>query len=70
LRPAAPVVAAPAPAAPVAPAPAATAGAFDPDQFGDLTEFHEEDLDFVAAKKGVDLDTIKRARRLQMLAKA
>ncbi|MGE8323878.1 MAG: hypothetical protein ACN6OX_12460, partial [Pseudomonas sp.] len=70
---AAPVVqAAPAPlaAAPIAPsAPAPVAGGFDPNQFGDLTEFHEDDLAFVATTKGVDLDTIKRARRLQLMVK-
>ncbi len=63
--------------APVEPAPvveaapvAAASGAFDPHQFGDLTEFHDDDLSYVASSKGVELDTIKRARRLQMLTKA
>lgn len=71
---AAPVAVAPvAPAAPAqvrqaAPAPA-DVGAFDPNQFGDLTEYYEDDLPFVAQAKGVDLDTIKRARRLQLLVK-
>ncbi|WP_407364591.1 hypothetical protein HKW97_24430 (plasmid) [Pseudomonas luteola] len=46
-----------------------TPGTFDPNQFGDLTEFHEDDLLFVAQAKGVEVDTIKRARRLQMLIK-
>ncbi|WP_313740918.1 hypothetical protein [Pseudomonas sp.] len=62
-QPVAPVTAAP--AAPAAPA----AGGFDPHQFGDLTEFHEDDLAFVATTKGTDLDTIKRARRLQLMVK-
>lgn len=57
------------PAAPVATAAPVSAGAFNPNQFGDLTEFLEEDLEYVANSKGVDLDTIKRARRLQMLSK-
>lgn len=46
----------------------ATVG-FDPYQFGDLTDLHDDDLAFVASAKGVELDTIKRARRLQLLAK-
>lgn len=53
-------------AAPVAQA----AVAFDPHQFGDLTDIHDDDLEFVANAKRVDVDTIKRARRLQMMAKA
>ena len=65
--PAAPAPVAAAPVAPAAPAP--VAGAFDPNQFGDLTEFHEDDLAFVATTKGTDLDTIKRARRLQLMVK-
>ena len=65
----APEPVAPAPA-PVAPAPvAAPASGFDPYQFGDLTEFHEDDLSFVAQRKGVELDVIKRALRLQRLDK-
>jgi hypothetical protein len=59
----------PAPAPAPAPAPVQLAGGFDPHQFGDLTEFHDEDLEFVAQRKGVELDTIKRARRLQLLDK-
>ncbi|MNR54885.1 hypothetical protein D3C85_1751570 [compost metagenome] len=55
--------------APSAATPAPTAGGFDLYQFGDLTEFHDDDLEFVAQRKGVDLDTIKRARRLQLLDK-
>lgn len=58
---------APAPVVPVAPAPA-TAG-FDPHQYGDLTEFHEDDLAYVAQRLGAELDNLKRARRLQMLDK-
>lgn len=50
-------------------APAPMAGGFDPHQFGDLTEFHEDDLPFVATTKGIDLETIKRARRLQLMVK-
>ncbi|MDT3748077.1 hypothetical protein [Pseudomonas kurunegalensis] len=66
---AAPVVqAAPASVA-AAPVAAPAAGGFDPNQFGDLTEFHDDDLSFVATTKGVDLDTIKRARRLQLMVK-
>ena len=61
-QPVAPVVAAPVPAA-------APAGGFDPNQFGDLTEYHEDDLAFVAERKGVELDVIKRALRLQRLDK-
>lgn len=62
---AAPVVASPAPteAAP-APAPAA----FDPYAWGDLTLF-EEDLDYIATKKGVEVDVLKRALRLQKFDK-
>lgn len=56
------------PAAAPAPASVATVG-FDPYQFGDLTDLHDDDLAFVATAKGVELDTIKRARRLQLLAK-
>ncbi|MCO6057634.1 hypothetical protein NG726_13265 [Pseudomonas sp. MOB-449] len=74
-----PITAAPAPAptpvkAPVAASPAEeatpAAGGFDPYRFGDLTEFHDDDLAFVAQRKGTDLDTIKRARRLQLLDKS
>lgn len=59
-------VAAPAPA-PAAPAPSATG--FDHNAFGDLTAFDEDDIDYVANKKGVDAATIRRARKLQMLDK-
>lgn len=41
--------------------------AFDPYQFGDLTAYHEDDLEFVAARKGVDVSSLTRARRLQLL---
>lgn len=68
-----PATTAPAPApVPVAHAPASVAlpaGGFDPYQFGDLTEYHEDDLAFVAERKGVELDVIKRALRLQRLDK-
>lgn len=57
-----------APVAQAAPAPASS-GTFNPNQFGDLTELHDDDLSYVAQAKGVDIDTIKRARRLQMLTK-
>lgn len=69
LAPAAPV--APAAVEPVAatPAPAPAAGGFDPHQYGDLTEFHEDDLAYVAQRLGAELDMLKRARRLQMLDK-
>ncbi|WP_271408649.1 hypothetical protein [Pseudomonas sp. Q1-7] len=65
-----PVPAAPAVQAAPAVASAPAAGGFDPYQFGDLTEFHDDDLAFVAQRKGTDLDTIKRARRLQLLDKS
>jgi len=70
---AATVEAAPAPApAPVtapAPAPAPSATGFDHNAFGDLTAFDEDDIDYVANKKGVDAAIIRRARKLQMLDK-
>ncbi|MHA6160935.1 hypothetical protein [Pseudomonas sichuanensis] len=67
-----PVAPAPAPVQPVvaaAPAHAPAAGGFDPHRYGDLTEFHEDDLAYVAQRLGAELDTLKRARRLQMLDK-
>ncbi|MFF7107279.1 hypothetical protein [Pseudomonas sichuanensis] len=67
-----PVAPTPAPVQPVvaaAPAPAPAVGGFDPHQYGDLTEFHEDDLAYVAQRLGAELDTLKRARRLQMLDK-
>ncbi|NBB34158.1 hypothetical protein, partial [Pseudomonas sp. BC115LW] len=63
---------APAPAPVAAPAPAApapSATGFDHNAFGDLTAFDEDDIDYVANKKGVDAATIRRARKLQMLDK-
>jgi NACalpha-BTF3-like transcription factor len=65
------VEAAPAPAPVAAPAPAAAASTtgFDHNAFGDLTAFDEDDIDYVANKKGVDAATIRRARKLQMLDK-
>ena len=75
----APVVAAvaapaPEPAAVVAPAPApapaVVAGAFDHNAYGDLTGYDEDDIDYVAGKKGVDAATIRRARKLQLLDKS
>lgn len=73
----APVVAAvaapaPEPAAVVAPAPApaVVAGAFDHNAYGDLTAYDDDDMDYVAGKKGVDVATIRRARKLQLLDKS
>ncbi|QHC99068.1 hypothetical protein PspS04_01275 [Pseudomonas sp. S04] len=65
------VEATPAPAPVAAPAPAAAASTtgFDHNAFGDLTAFDEDDIDYVANKKGVDAATIRRARKLQMLDK-
>ncbi|TNJ25097.1 hypothetical protein CF111_04900 [Aeromonas sobria] len=42
---------------------------FDPHAWGDLTQFEADDMDYVAKKKGVSVDDLKRARRLQMLDK-
>lgn len=58
---------APAPAPIVAPTQAA---AFDHNAFGDLTGYEEDDIDYVAGKKGVDAATIRRARKLQLLDKS
>lgn len=44
--------------------------AFNPHAWGDLTQFDADDMDYVANKKGVSVDDLKRARRLQMLDKA
>lgn len=60
---------APAPVAAPAPAPAPSATGFDHNAFGDLTAFDEDDIDYVANKKGVDAAIIRRARKLQMLDK-
>lgn len=43
--------------------------AFDHNAWGDLTAYQDDDMDYVAGKKGVAIDTIKRARRLQLLDK-
>lgn len=59
----------PAPAPVAAPAPAPSATGFDHNAFGDLTAFDEDDIDYVANKKGVDAAIIRRARKLQMLDK-
>ncbi len=42
---------------------------FDPHAWGNLTQFEADDMDYVAKKKGVSVDDLKRARRLQMLDK-
>jgi len=66
-------VAAPAPAPVPAPAPIvapAQAAAFDHNAFGDLTGYEEDDIDYVAGKKGVDAAIIRRARKLQLLDKS
>jgi hypothetical protein len=70
-------VAAPAPVPAPAPAPAPApivaptqAAAFDHNAFGDLTGYEEDDIDYVASKKGVDAATIRRARKLQLLDKS
>ena len=60
-------VPAPAPAPIVAPTQAA---AFDHNAFGDLTGYEEDDIDYVAGKKGVDAAIIRRARKLQLLDKS
>jgi hypothetical protein len=43
------------------------AAGFDPHAWGKLTGYEEEDLAYVAGKKGVDEALIRRAYRLQML---
>ncbi|MCP8467062.1 hypothetical protein NK553_24215 [Pseudomonas sp. ZM23] len=65
---AAPAVAA-APVAPVAEV-AAAAPAFDKNAWGDLTDLEDEDLPFVAAKFGVEVAVLRRARKLQEMEKA
>ncbi|VXA98150.1 conserved membrane hypothetical protein [Pseudomonas sp. 8AS] len=52
-----------------APAPAQATTKFDHNAWGDLTDYHEDDLDYVASKQGVELAQIQRARRLQLLDK-
>lgn len=44
--------------------------AFDHNAFGDLTGYEDDDMDYVATKKGVDAATIRRARKLQLLDKS
>ncbi|WP_256831244.1 hypothetical protein [Pseudomonas sp. Pse1] len=61
---------APAPVAAPAPAPAPSTGAFDHNAYGDLTAYADDDMDYVAGKKGVDVATIRRARHLQKLDKS
>lgn len=63
------VEATPAPVAAPAPAPAPSATGFDHNAYGDLTAYADDDMDYVAGKKGVDVATIRRARHLQMLDK-
>lgn len=67
-----PAASQPAPAAPTeAPASQAPAtGSFDMHAWGDLTDFEDEDLTFVANKKGVDVAQLRRARKLQLMEKA
>ena len=40
---------------------------FDPHAWGNLMGFEEDDLDYVAGKKGVDIALIRRAYKLQKL---
>ena len=61
---------APAPIAAPAPAPVPSTGAFDHNAYGDLTAYADDDMDYVAGKKGVDVATIRRARHLQKLDKS
>jgi hypothetical protein len=57
-----------------APTPTLTAApaqtTFDHNAFGDLTGYEEDDIDYVANKKGVDAAVIRRARKLQLLDKS
>ncbi|WP_053162970.1 hypothetical protein [Pseudomonas sp. P1.8] len=66
-----PVVhAAPAPAVEVVnpePVAAVAQAGFDPHAWGNLMGFEEDDLDYVAGKKGVDIALIRRAYKLQKL---
>jgi hypothetical protein len=61
-----PVEAAPTPAPMAAPA----QSTFDHNAFGDLTGYEDDDIDYVANKKGVDAAIIRRARKLQLLDKS
>lgn len=42
---------------------------FNPHAWGDLTQFDEDDMEYVANKKGALVEDLKRARRLQLLDK-
>ncbi|MDF2410242.1 hypothetical protein GWQ29_12535 [Aeromonas sp. 2HA2] len=42
---------------------------FNPHAWGDLTQFDEDDMEYVANKKGALVEDLKRARRLQQLDK-
>lgn len=61
-----------APVVEVVPVPVAAPAqaAFDHNAFGDLTGYDEDDIDYVATKKGVNAATIRRARKLQLLDKS
>lgn len=63
------VDAAPAEPAPVVQVQKSSAHAFNHNAWGDLTGYLDDDLDYVAGKKGVDVATIHRARKLQLLDK-
>lgn len=66
---AAPAAVAVAPATAEVSSPAQQPAAFDHNAWGDLTGYMDDDLDYVAGKKGVDIESIRRARRLQLLDK-
>lgn len=70
VEPAPAIAPAPAPIAAPAPIVAPATAAFDHNAFGDLTGYDEDDIDYVAGKKGVDAATIRRARKLQLLDKS
>jgi hypothetical protein len=61
------VLADPVVVAPVKPVAAVEPAGFDPHAWGNLMGFEEDDLDYVAGKKGVDITLIRRAYRLQKL---
>jgi hypothetical protein len=61
------VLADPVVVAPVKPVAAVELAGFDPHAWGNLMGFEEDDLDYVAGKKGVDITLIRRAYRLQKL---
>jgi hypothetical protein len=54
-------------AAPVAPVATVAQASFDPHAWGNLMGFEEDDLEYVAGKKGVDITLIRRAYKLQKL---